>query len=99
MRRRKNTALLTRLFPHSPFLRKVFIIALLCTLYIVGYNMYHLYLIKSQEAQLTQEKERLVEEQVELKEKTKSLNDPEVIEKKAREDLGLVKDGEVPYVK
>ena len=35
----------------------------------------------------------------EIKQKISDLNDPKVIEKKAREDLGLVKDGEVPYIK
>ena len=33
------------------------------------------------------------------KEKKKDLEDPSVIEKKAREDLGLVKEREIPYIK
>ena len=32
-------------------------------------------------------------------EKKKDLEDPSVIEKKAREDLGLVKEREIPYIK
>ena len=61
--------------------------------------MYHFYEIKVQEARLTEEKKHLLEMQEALQEKKKDLEDPSVIEKKAREDLGLVKEREIPYVK
>ena len=61
--------------------------------------MYHFYEIKVQEARLTEEKKHLLEMQEALHEKKKDLEDPSVIEKKAREDLGLVKEREIPYIK
>jgi len=69
------------------------------TVYIAGYSMYHFYEIKVQEARLTEEKKHLLEMQEALQEKKKDLEDPSVIEKKAREELGLVKEREIPYIK
>ena len=99
MGRRKKTPLLIRLFPDSPFLRILFVIVIMSTVYIAGYSMYHFYEIKVQEARLTEEKKHLLEMQEALQEKKKDLEDPSVIEKKAREDLGLVKEREIPYIK
>ena len=99
MGRRKTTPLLKRLFPYSPFLRILFVIVVMSTVYIAGYSMYHFYEIKVQEARLTEEKKHLLEMQEALQEKKKDLEDPSVIEKKAREDLGLVKEREIPYIK
>lgn len=99
MGRRKKTSLLKRLFPDSPFLRILFVIVIMSTVYIAGYSMYHFYEIKVQEARLTEEKKHLLEMQEALQEKKKDLEDPSVIEKKAREDLGLVKEREIPYIK
>ena len=99
MGRRKKTQLLKRLFPDSPFLRILFVIVIMSTVYIAGYSMYHFYEIKVQESRLTEEKKHLLEMQEALQEKKKDLEDPSVIEKKAREDLGLVKEREIPYIK
>lgn len=99
MGRRKKTTLLKRLFPYSPFLRILFVIVVMSTVYIAGYSMYHFYEIKVQESRLTEEKKHLLEMQEALQEKKKDLEDPSVIEKKAREDLGLVKEREIPYIK
>ena len=99
MGRRKKPPLLKRLFPDSPFLRILFVIVIMSTVYIAGYSMYHFYEIKVQEARLTEEKKHLLEMQEALQEKKKDLEDPSVIEKKAREDLGLVKEREIPYIK
>ena len=99
MGRRKKTPLLERLFPDSPFLRILFVIVIMSTVYIAGYSMYHFYEIKVQESRLTEEKKHLLEMQEALQEKKKDLEDPSVIEKKAREDLGLVKEREIPYIK
>lgn len=99
MGRRKKTPLLKRLFPDSPFLRILFVIVIMSTVYITGYSMYHFYEIKVQESRLTEEKKHLLEMQEALQEKKKDLEDPSVIEKKAREDLGLVKEREIPYIK
>ena len=99
MGRRKKTPLLKRWFPDSPFLRILFVIVIMSTVYIAGYSMYHFYEIKVQESRLTEEKKHLLEMQEALQEKKKDLEDPSVIEKKAREDLGLVKEREIPYIK
>ena len=99
MGRRKKTPLLKRLFPDSPFLRILFVMVIMSTVYIAGYSMYHFYEIKVQESRLTEEKKHLLEMQEALQEKKKDLEDPSVIEKKAREDLGLVKEREIPYIK
>lgn len=99
MGRKKETPLLKRLFPYSPFLRILFVIVVMSTVYIAGYSMYHFYEIKVQESRLTEEKKHLLEMQEALQEKKKDLEDPSVIEKKAREDLGLVKEREIPYIK
>jgi septum formation initiator len=72
---------------------------IISTVYIAGYSMYHFYEIKVQESRLTEEKKHLLEMQEALQEKKKDLEDPSVIEKKAREDLGLVKEREIPYIK
>ncbi len=48
MGRRKKTPLLKRLFPYSPFLRILFVIVVMSTVYIAGYSMYHFYQIKVQ---------------------------------------------------
>ena len=99
MGRKNKTPLLKRLFPYSPFLRILFVIVVMSTVYIAGYSMYHFYEIKVQESRLTEEKKHLLEMQEALQEKKKDLEDPSVIEKKAREDLGLVKEREIPYIK
>ena len=56
MGRRKKTPLLKRLFPYSPFLRILFVIVVMSTVYIAGYSMYHFYEIKVQEARLTEKR-------------------------------------------
>lgn len=71
MGRRKKTPLLKRLFPYSPFLRILFVIVVMSTVYIAGYSMYHFYEIKVQEARLTEEKKHLLEMQEALAGKKK----------------------------
>ena len=46
-----------------------------------------------------EERTKLLEEKEQLMKKADDLKNPQVIEKKAREDLGLVKENEVPYIK
>jgi len=96
---RKNQGLLKRLFPHSPLLRIVFVLSVILSLAAASFGGYRYYKIYRQEQQLLEEKERLAEEHRQLEERRDNLSDPKTVEKKAREELGLVKDGEVPYVK
>lgn len=98
-RRQRKQPLLKRLFPHNPTLRIMFAIAVVSSIILIGHSGYHLYQIKAQEQTLMQEKQKLLEERQQLEEQKAALNSKEVIEKKAREDLGMVKPGEVPYVK
>lgn len=97
--RKKKRGFLKRLFPHSPFLRKLFVIIVVLTLCIIAQNGYHFYQIKKQEALLVQEEARLTQEKEELEQKKADLQDPKKLEQKARDELGLVKPGEVPYVR
>ena len=65
----------------------------------LGRNAYHYYEIRQQEAILLEEKAQLETERAELENKKQSLQDAGALEKKARDELGLVKPGEVPYVR
>lgn len=97
--RKKKTPLLKRLFPHSPLLRIIFVIVMAITTYVVVQNVYHFVKVQQQEAELVQEKARLEQEKENLETQKEDLQDPSKLEKKARDELGLVKPGEVPYVK
>ena len=99
MRKRKKAGILTRFFRKNSFFRIALAVSLLIAIFILCRILYTIYQIHRQETQLLEERERLLEEKEQLKEKADSLRDPKVIEKKAREDLGLVKENEVPYVK
>ena len=99
MTRRRKPPFLVRLFPHSPILRVLFVIMVLLSLFIVFRSGYHFYQIRQQEALLLEEKERLSKEKAELAKKREDLQNDRQLEKKAREELGLVKPGEVPYVR
>ncbi|WP_296098670.1 septum formation initiator family protein [Dialister sp.] len=97
--RKKKTPFLKRLFPHSPLLRIIFVIVMVITSYVVVQNVYHFVKVQQQEAELVKEKARLEEEKENLETQKEDLEDPSKLEKKARDELGLVKPGEVPYVK
>ena len=97
--RKKKTPFLKRPFPHSPLLRIIFVIVMVITSYVVVQNVYHFVKVQQQEAELVKEKARLEEEKENLETQKEDLDDPSKLEKKARDELGLVKPGEVPYVK
>lgn len=99
MKTNKKKPILKRLFPHSPLLRVFFAIAVFIVLFMVVQNAYHFYEIKMLEIELRQEKERLSVEKQELEKRKEELNDSSKIEQKARDELGLVKKGELPYVR
>lgn len=99
MTRRRKPPFLVRLFPHGPILRGLFVIVVLLSLCIVLHSGYHFYQIRQQETLLLEEKERLSKEKAELSKKREDLKDDGQLEKKARQELGLVKPGEVPYVR
>ncbi len=99
MRRKKETSFLKRLFPHSPILRILFVVVCILTLWGLSRNAYHYYEIRQHEAELMEEKAMLERERAELEYKKQALQDEAQLEKKARDELGLVKPGEVPYVR
>lgn len=99
MRKKRKQPFLKRLFPTSPMLRIIFVVVTLITAFVVVQNVYHFIQVKEQEAELFQERDRLEKEKAELETKKEELEDPAKLEKKARDDLGLVKPGEVPYVR
>ena len=70
----------------------------LMALYLVvqGYNLAVLY---QEKAHVEQQLQELQQRNEELEKEKASLQDPSNIEKVARDELGLVKPGEVPYVK
>lgn len=70
MGRRKKTPLLKRLFPDSPFLRILFVIVIMSTVYIAGYSMYHFTRLKCRKHGLPKKK-HLLEMQEALQEKKK----------------------------
>ena len=99
MRRKRKSGLKRWLFPHSPILRALCLVMMLLSLLICLESAYRFYNLQQQENLLLEEKARLTEERATLEQKKEDLEDPTKLEKKARDELGLVKPGEVPYVK
>ena len=77
---------------------KVAIAIVLTLLLLIGNKAYELYVLHQAIVNAEQIKQQLIEEKNMLEQKKTDLNDPKVIEDKARHELGLVKPGEVPYV-
>ena len=99
MRRKRKSGLKRWLFPHSPILRALCLVMMLLSLLICLESAYRFYNLQQQENLLLEEKARLPEERATLEQKKEDLEDPTKLEKKARDELGLVKPGEVPYVR
>lgn len=72
---------------------------LIIFLAVFSYQVYELVQLKRTEYQLQQDFEEQKAMNEKLEEEKKQLQTPEAIEKVAREELGLVKPGEVPYVR
>lgn len=72
--------------------------AVLCLIFLFR-KMYMVYELEQQIHAATKTKQELLRERAELEEREKALQDPKVIERKARDDLGMVKPGEMPYVR
>lgn len=60
---------------------------------------YSIWMLREEIAAEEVKKQELMKENAELEARKKELQDPAVIERKARDDLGMVKPGELPYVK
>lgn len=60
---------------------------------------YSIWVLREEIAAEEVKKQELMKENAELEARKKELQDPAVIERKARDDLGMVKPGELPYVK
>ncbi len=62
-------------------------------------KLYTIYEYQQQIAEAEATRQELLREKSDLEARKKELQDPAVIERKARDDLGMVKPGEVPYVR
>ena len=80
-------------------LRCVFCVSVFLCIVELGIQSYHFAQLKMQEHEIQQDMDRLTDEKEELEQKKQDLQDPKKLEQKARDELGLVKPGEIPYVK
>ncbi|WP_251424275.1 FtsB family cell division protein [Veillonella agrestimuris] len=67
--------------------------------FFLGFQAYQLAAIYHEKQQIEQQLQELRMQNDKLEEEKAKLQDPQAIEALAREELGLVKPGEVPYVK
>lgn len=95
MGRRKKTPLLKRLFPYSPFLRILFVIVVMSTVYIAGYSMYHFTRLKCRKHGLPKRRNTFGNAGSAAG-KEKDLEDPSVIEKRQGKIWGLSRNGRFP---
>lgn len=80
-------------------LRWLKIIVVIIGVYAIIHAAYDWYTISAQQKELQIQVEELKKKNEQLEEEKKQLQDPKAIEQVARDELGLVKPGEVPYVK
>lgn len=95
MGRRKKTPLLKRLFPDSPFLRILFVIVIMSTVYIAGYSMYHFTRLKCRNHGLPKRRNTFGNAGSTAG-KEKDLEGPSVIEKRQGKIWGLSRNGRSP---
>lgn len=62
MAKKKKAPFLKRLFPTSPALRIIFVVVTLITAFVLVQNVYHYVQVRQQEAELYQERDRLLKE-------------------------------------
>lgn len=67
-----------------------------CILIVQGYEMMQIY---QEQQHVQQQLEQLQQRNKELEAEKEKLSDPKYIESVARDELGLVRPGEVPYIK
>ena len=105
MHSKRKRPFLKRLFPDSVMLRCVFCVSVFLCIVVLGIQSYHFAQLKMQEHEIKQDMDRLTDEEEileireKLEQKKQDLQDPKKLEQKARDELGLVKPGEMPYVK
>jgi len=63
----------------------------------ISLKMYQLWKIHQDMEITVQQEKQLIEEHQKLQQEKQSLEDPDEISKRAREQFGLVKPGEIPY--
>ncbi len=80
--------------------RKIFLLAAaLAALGYIADNSYKIWHMRQEISEAEQKRTELLKEQQKLEAEKEKWQDPKEIERKAREKLGMVKEGEVPYVK
>jgi cell division protein FtsL len=78
--------------------RLLFLIVVGYFIYVIGMQQYDILKIYQEESNVDVKLEQVKKENKMLSKEKEQLNDPAYIEKIAREELGLVKDGEIPYI-
>lgn len=80
--------------------KKIFLLAaVLVAFWFIAENSYKIWYMRQEISEAEQKRAELLEEQQKLEAEKEKWQDPKEIEQKAREKLGMVKDGEVPYIK
>ena len=79
---------------------RVFVVAILIIGALsIGHKLYQLWQMHEDLQMTVMQEQQLRQEHEELQTQKDKLNDPEEIARRAREEFGLVKPGEIPYVK
>ena len=80
--------------------KKIFLLlAALAALWYIADNSYKIWHMRQEISEAEQKRTELLDEQKKLEAEKEKWQDPKEIERKARENLGMVKEGEIPYVK
>lgn len=79
--------------------RIIFYFILVMALAAGAFRGYDMYQMEQQIAEAEKTRDELLQEKERLQKETEDLQNPHEIERKARDDLGMVRPGEVPYVK
>lgn len=82
-----------------PLLRVVFVLVLMAAVVYAGMQVWNWYRLEQESQQLLRREQQLQQEQAALMAEKAKYEDPQYIEKEAREKLGLVKEKEVPYIR
>lgn len=71
---------------------------ILCIAVIIGVSIFNVYSLKQEYSDIIKENQALQQEKEDLQEELGNVNNPEYVEEQAREQLKMVKPGEVMYI-
>ncbi len=84
--------------PASRWKIAIYILVFVLAIY-TGMRVWNWFELEQEMKQMQQEEQQLIEEREQLEKDKEKYNDPQQIEKEAREQLGLVKENEIPYIR